>query len=51
MYEHTESMGGKGVLPLTFIVLIIASYLIILMYAVKEGTNYIVVGILYSRLL
>ena len=45
MYEYTESMGA---LPLTFIVLIIASYLIILVYAVKKGANYIVVRILYN---
>ena len=41
-------MGRKGALPLTFIVLIIASYLTILTYAVKEGASYIVVRILYS---
>ena len=46
MYEYTESMGRKGALPLTFVVLIIASYLIILVYAVKKGANYIVVRIL-----
>ena len=41
-------MGGKGALPLTFIVLIIDSYLIILVYAVKERASYIVVRILYN---